>query len=236
MQNLLSLARLRTAGRNSAGAPLGPAYLNLTGVAADNASTADKAALDLSSGLEVIACVALADWTPSATQTIIGKYNTTGNLRSYRLEILGTGNPALGLSELGTAVSTGNAGAAVGAADGSARWLKVTWRASDGRMQAFTSTDPPGGAIPTNWVQLGTNQTIALIGLFNSSEALFIGRQGSPGGPLPTTGKIYRMILKDAPDGTTVADFNPDGRVGSTSWADAYGNTWAINGAASIRR
>jgi hypothetical protein len=235
MQSLLNLANQRSISGAGVVAQNSDPYLELSGSAADYASTADKAGLDSFTGIDIIACVAFATWTPAAANTVIGKYESLGNQRAYRLEVLGTGNLALGLSDLGTAVTTGNSGAATGFVAGTRRWIRSTWRASDGRAQFFTA-DSPVGTVPAVWTQqLGTDQTVALASLFDSSSPLMIGRQQTVATPNPATGKVYRVIMKSSIDGTTVADFNPAGRVGQTSWDDAYGNTWALAGAAVIR-
>lgn len=233
MQNLQSLTNNRSVG-TPAGRASGVAYLELPGAAADYATTPDGAALDLTTGLEIITCFSMNDWTPAAAQTPVSKYNSDGGQRGMRFEIRSGGGHALDLSDTGTGNTTGNVGIPV-FVDGTVHWIKITWRASDGRMQHFTSNDSPG-AIPTNWVQFGTNKTLAIASLFNNTAALMVGRQETAAGPASLIGRMYRMILKSSIDGTTVADFNPDGHAGATSWADGYGNTWTLSGAATVRQ
>lgn len=232
MQNLQNLANVKSLGSlNSNASAIG--FLLLSGSAANYASTADKASLDVSAGIDIIVCLSLNDWTPAAANTALSKYNTAADQRAYRLEVLGTGNLALGLSLAGTAVTTANSGAATGFSDGTAHWIRATWRSSDGRVQFFTSNNAPN-ALPSSWTQLGTDQTAAIASIFNSSAALMVGRQETAAAALPMTGRVYRAVLKDSIDGTIVADFNPQNKVGQTTWADDYSNTWALAGAAAI--
>lgn len=52
----------------------------------------------------------------------------------------------------------------------------------------------------------------------------------------PLSGKLYRAIIKNGIDGTTVVDFNPaDASDGATSFASsATGETWTINRSGSL--
>ena len=67
----------------------GDNYVFLPGTASNTVSLADAAVLDLDGDFEIIARVRLDDWTPAATNTIVGKWGAGGALRK-RLEALGS--------------------------------------------------------------------------------------------------------------------------------------------------
>lgn len=81
-------------------------------------------------------------------------------------------------------------------------WLRTTYRASDGRVQFFESSDG------TSWSQVGSDRSVAANALAQTGLPLYIGN--SAAATQGVEGKLYRAIIKDGIDGTVVLDVNAE--------------------------
>jgi hypothetical protein len=214
----------------------GTNYLYLPGVSGNYASIPDSAALDLTTEADIQVRIAFDDWTPAVLSRIIWKGNTAGTDHAYgfTLNAAGTLNWRIGA----TAGVNATSSVATGLTDGSAAWIRVTWRASDGRTQFFTAAD--SATVPSSWTQLGTDQTASLASLNNSTSALHIGEQGAGGGNT-VAGKVYRVLVLSTIGGTTVLDADFTSGItsgGQTSFTESSSNaaTVTINRSTSGRK
>jgi hypothetical protein len=214
----------------------GTNYLYLPGVSGNYASVPDSAALDLTTEADIQVRIAFDDWTPAVLGRIIWKGNTAGTDHAYgfTLNAAGTLNWRIGA----TAGVNATSSVATGLTDGSAAWIRVTWRASDGRTQFFTAAD--SATVPSSWTQLGTDQTASLASLNDSTSALHIGEQGAGGGNT-VAGKVYRVRVLSTIGGTTVLDANFTTGItsgGQTSFTESSSNaaTVTINRSTSGRK
>jgi hypothetical protein len=194
-------------------------------------STPDTASHRITGDIELRACVAAADWTPSATQAVLAKQ---GNRYMLRVNTNGTliftwfdGAVQQSATSLGV----------VAASDGAPLWIRATLDVDNGAagydVKFYTSTD----AITTDpaavsWSQLGATVTgvgTTAIGSYGVND-LTVGLSST--GPL-FDGRIYRAQVLNGIGGTVVADFNPNdyGGAGSATWASSTtGETWTKNG------
>lgn len=161
-------ARLGSTGR----AELRGSYgLVLPGVSGNYASAPDSAALDGFATLDLVAQIAMDDWTPSSPQYVITKYGST--TRSYIFGFNTGGVLRCLVSENGTATMGGDSTVATAFTDGQIGWIRVlvTPGVTNGTMKFYTSTD---GA---TWTQLGSDVSAAGYNtqLANSSDPLNIG-------------------------------------------------------------
>lgn len=217
-------------------------YLSLPGTAGNYASTPDSSALDITGDIELIGYAVAADWTPAGTQEIISKADTTGNQRSYRMEISTAGLLQMAISTNGTSNIAGTASTvAINANNGIGKWLRTTLDVDDGAgnrvFKAYTSDDPPSTA-PTavTWTQLGATVTTA------GTVSIFVGTADLEVGSLTNgtlqlfNGSIYSAYVYSGIGGTLVASFNAnDTFPGDTSWPSLLtGETWTANGTAAI--
>ena len=164
--------------------------LYLSGVTGHYASTPDSVALSISGNIDVRVKVALTDWTPSAAQYLIGKYNVTGNQRSYALRVNSAGTLSLLNSTDGTGVSTFNSSVATDVTDGATKWLRVTVTATGYVIKFWTSDD---GA---TWAQLGTSVNQGgTATTYDGSAPLELGSYG--GGTTGIAGNFYRAQIRD---------------------------------------
>lgn len=181
-------------------------YLYLPGINGNFASTPNASHLNVSTGLDFIFRIQPFTWTPSGGNKIIfSKYDTSGNQRGYQVQLLTTGLLRLTLSESGSsAVDTDSSVALTSLTKVKPVWLRITWRASDGRVQFFWAADQ--ATEPTSWTQLGTNKTASITDIHPSTTALRFGANTLTTGQV--IARFYNLIIKNAPDGTEV--FNVD--------------------------
>ena len=224
------------------GVPMGAevTYLRCTGGAGSRAYVADTAALDLTSQLELVVRVAADDWSPaSVSQGLAGKWNATGNQRSYMLRINTDGTLLLWLSSDGTTTNQYLSSVApfwqYGLPQGYLGWVKVTWRSSDGLIQFFTGLEDGTGDEPTNWAQLGSDRTGITTNLYNSTAPFEMGNRNDGAGTDGLVGDLYRVILRSTIGGSAVvdADFTVQ-RAGVTSFTESTGKTVTITSPAAI--
>lgn len=206
--------------------PVQSYLVRLNGSSGNYLSTPDAASLDITGDIDLRAKVSLDDWTPSAQNTILGKYNSTTSQRSYQLAITTAGNITIGWSTDGTATLSATSSVATGFADGSMHWIRATLDVDNGAAGKtatfYTSEDG------VTWTQLGTAQTTAsTTSIFSGSAVLEVGSQNA-GTSNRMTGKFYEAVVMNGIGGTEVA--HPVAAVSSVT--DATGKTWTINGTA----
>ncbi len=203
-------------------------FLSLNGTTPGRARTADKTPLDIVGDLDVRVEAALTDWTPAAVSTLIGKFNTIGNQRSWRFLVLTTGVLRLVWSVNGTStVFTADSTVAPTVANGEALWVRVTLDVDNGAagrtITFYTSTNG------LDWTVLGAPVVQAgVTSIFSSTADLAVGAH-TAGTTEPMTGKVYSAQVYRGIGGLLVASpqFDEQG-VGTTQFQDAQGNLWTI--------
>jgi hypothetical protein len=173
--------------------------LKLNGVLGNFASAPDSAALDLTGDCELVVRLAALDWTPAANMRIICKRNSA-SVGNYELMLDPTG--ALGFSNSSNGGNPSLSTAVAPFTDGTAGWVKVTYRNSDRRVQFFTAAD--SASEPGSFTQLGTDVTHTASGATADTNTLCIGGIGSSFNPF--NGTIYRAIVRNGIGGSTVFD------------------------------
>jgi hypothetical protein len=187
-------------------------YMYLPGVASNYASAPDAAALDITGDIDLRCKVALDDWTPAANTTLIAKYTTTGNQRSYRMYIGTSGQIVLQVSTDGTTPITLTNNATTGVSDGSTKWVRATRVASTGLCQFFTSDNG------TTWTQLSTDVSGTSGNLFSGTAIMEVGSQ-TVGASEPARGKFFRAQVLNGIGGTVAFDANFEGSITSLNQA-----------------
>jgi hypothetical protein len=223
----------------------GTNYLYLPGIASNYASAPDSAALDITGDIEVVMRVAMDDWTPTAIQTLACKHDA-GSQRSWLFEVnLTSGalrfrNSTTGAS--GTEITYTSSASPV-VSDGAALWVKVTLDVDNGAAGKtctfYTAADQ--ATEPSSWTQLGTPQTSAgTTSVFAGTAQVGIGCIAN-GATNPLSGKVYRTIVRNGIDGTTVFDANfttgiTSGGQATFTESSANAATVTINRATSGRK
>ncbi|MCP3817837.1 hypothetical protein NLX86_06705 [Streptomyces sp. A3M-1-3] len=207
-------------------------YLALTGQSADIASTPDHATLDIVGDID-LRVEAAVDWYTARVQTLIGKWDSSINQRSFMLLLVGG---ALELRFSPDGVGSFFAGRSLPALPRRAA-VRATVDVDNGaggwtaRLYWAESLDGP-------WTQFGTDAVVATpTSIFASTAPLQIAPSSFTITPnwLPVEGGIHRAEVRNGINGPVVA--SPDHRAlapGTTSFADSAGRTWTVNGQAEI--
>jgi hypothetical protein len=211
------------------------AGLSLPGTAGDQASTPDDAALDILGDIDIRVDATLSNsvWFASSGTALLAKYNATGNQRAYRLYIE-NGLLRFGWSPDGATVNANSPDAAHVPAAGGRLAVRVTMDIDDGggnRVIVFYTAPTITGP----WTQLGSTITTAGVTSIAATTAdMFVGADGT-GATSMLAGVVHAAEVYDGIAGLAVA--NPDFSaqpVGTTSFVDAAGRTWTVNGNAHI--
>ena len=203
------------------------------------ASTPSQAHVRASTELDVRIALNPATWTPATAQALMSRWNVTGNLRSWQVQLTaGTGKLILYISGDGTASTNGQTSASVptatGVADGTPLALRVTWRGSDGLTRFYwksvTPTSAPSViAASTGWTQFGGDQTTVGVGsLFTAGTAPVEVGTSSLGTSNVLSASVYAAQMSTRIDGPPVAVLDPTGRNGLNTWTSSAGNTWTL--------
>lgn len=206
--------------------------LVLPGSSGAYASTPDAAALDITGDIDLRADVALADWTPAAEQTLISKFVTTSNQRSWRLLLNAAGTLGLATSADGSAVLFHNSTVPVGATDGTRVTVRATMDVNNGSAQRVV-TFYTGPTVDGPWTQLGAAVTVSgATSLFSGTAPVEIGSFNS-GSSAMATGTVYAAKILNGIGGTVAADPTFGRATAATTFNDSTGKTWTRNGAAT---
>ena len=168
-------------------------------------------------------------WAAGATQTIVGKFDT--GQRSYVATIRSTGELGFGYSVDGAALVTRVSTVAPGSGR---KQCKIEFDANNGAAGHTVKfyTRAPGGS----YAQLGADVTNAgTVTMFSGSAPLEVGAN-MVGTSALFNGVIRSVTVRSSIGGTAVA--NPDFAAqsyGTTSFADAAGKTWTVNGTARVQ-
>jgi hypothetical protein len=184
----------------------GDTYAYLPGLNGNYLSVPDESALDITGDIDLRVKVALDDWTPSAQQALLSKWNTTGNQRSYLLRVETDGTLTYTWSNNGTASTTVTTTTTVVAADGAVKWVRATHDVDNGAsgndVKFYTSDDG------VSWGQLGTTRTTAgVTTIYASTSVVEVGSINAGTGN-PAAGKFYRATVKNSIDGISALDID----------------------------
>lgn len=182
--------------------------LVLPGTSGNYASAPDSTALSITGDIDVRVRAALDDWSPSAVQNLVAKWNGSINQRTWVLYVATNGTLHFQQSTNGSASASDQpSSVSAGITDGTPKWCRCTYRNSDGRVQFFT------GDTGSTWTQLGTDRTSLVVGtaMFDSTALLEVGSQNA-GTVQFAAGKFYRVqiynnILDDGTGLVFDADF-----------------------------
>ena len=189
-------------------------YLYLPGINSNQATASDSPALDITGDIDVRVKVSADDWTPAAVSNFIGKWQVTGNQRSWRFSLNTNGGIFAEWSADGTAVISHFIGS-IGITDGVTKWVRWTLDVNNGASgndsKFFTSDDG------LTWTQVGATQTTAgVTSIYNSTAALEVG---AIGGQNTLRGKFFRAQVLNGIGGTVAFDANFEGSITSLTQA-----------------
>jgi hypothetical protein len=172
-------------------------------------TTNGTARIERERNLEIVARVAMDDWTPGTIQTLVAKDD--GALRQYRLLLNTSGALALVWYPTGLSASAvvATSSVSVGAADGATLWVKATLDVFVGTGNVVTFyTAPDSLTEPLVWIPLGTAiTTTGATSIAPSTPSLAIGMY-SDGATGPLAGKVWHTIIRNGINGPAVLDLD----------------------------
>lgn len=201
--------------------------LLLDGASGGNASTPDSVALSITGDID-IRVEYIANTVPSGNQTLLSKWLPTtqqsyefryGGFATLDATVSSTGANGLGITPLLPPV-------------GNRKASRMTVDVDNGAAgRVFTIYTAP--SLDGPWTIFNQATQAGAITIFDSTTAVILGTIS--GGTEAFNGRITRAEIRNGINGTVVA--NPDFRAkapGTTSFTDAAGNLWTLNGSAKV--
>ncbi|MFI6606844.1 hypothetical protein [Streptomyces sp. NPDC050507] len=219
-------------GRNTplrVSVPGSESYLALGGSAAGAATTPDVAALDIVGDLD-IRVEATADWYAVPVQTLVGKWVSATNQRSYMLRLE---NGMLTLNWSTTGADLYFAQQPLPALPRRAA-LRATLDVNNG-AGGLTYTTYWAESLAGPWTQIADPVVVALTTSVYAGTAPLHLAPTAVTGWSPMRGRVHRAEVRNGIGGTVVA--SPDFRAkapGTTGFTDSAGRVWSVTGTAAV--
>jgi len=202
--------------------------LVLPGVAGNYASTPDSVPLSITGDIDIRVRVSLDDWTPGTTSQLVSKRNNAiGSSEAYSFAVSSTGLLYFTHNNASTQ-SVMQSTAAVSASNGALVWVKVTWTQSSGDInfyQSASETNDPSAV--ADWVKIGATVAGPTTNINDGVRSVAIG--ANPNNTESTVCRVYRVIIKNGIDGTTVFDANFAAQAkGTPSFSESSSNAATV--------
>lgn len=194
------------------------------------ASCPDSAGLDVTGDLDVRVDLRPTSW---AAGQLLSKYSTTGNNRSWAFGMALDRYPSLTWSTNGTATKTATATMAIPTLL-TRRALRATLDVDNG-AGGWTVTFYTSDSLTGTWTQLGDAVTgTGTTSIFSGNAPVEVGDCATLSNP-GMAGYYFGAEVRSGIGGTVKAspDFSSQ-TAGTTSFADAQGNTWTVGADAEI--
>jgi hypothetical protein len=207
----------------------------------DNVSTPDASALHITTSIDIRVDATLANW--DQYQTLAQRWRNTGTASSWILYLGGSGDLRFAWSTTGADTSGAYWLARLATTSylnqdpGSRLAVRVTLDTTTGTVTFYTAPTISG-----SWTALTTSYTLTpgpsgATSIFAGSEPLIIGESGQARSLNLSicAGQINAVQVLNGIGGSAVAnpDFNAQA-IGATSFTDAAGRTWTLNGDCEI--
>lgn len=180
------------------------AYIRLPGGASNNVFAIDQDKLDVVGDIDIRWFGAADTWANGGEQTLVSKWTVSGNQRSWKIQLDGSGQLQAQISTDGTAVNTFTSSANPTVLDGQYRGLGFSWVQSTGLLTFYESSDGQ------NWSQLGTTQNVlAGLSVFNSTSRVEIGAYSNGTAGL-FTGDVKRVEVAGETQVEGIIDYSVD--------------------------
>lgn len=191
-------------------------------------ATPDSAGLDILGDITIIVRGRIA-WNASYVQTLVAKWNSTSNQRSYALSVNATGFPVLEWSADGTTVLSATSAVAVPVANGTGVWIRASLDVVNGGNRVIKFEFSDDGVDYTRY-SVSTATTAGNTSIFSSTAEVTVGyRDQVPQQFVRVGDDIQRVVISSGLPAAQAQKANPDFTsqlAGVTSFADAAGNTW----------
>lgn len=216
----------------------GTNYLYLPGISGNYCTVPDSAALGITGDIDLRVRVSLADWTPTTDMGFITK-DSSG--REYAFGVNATaGTLYLYWWNSGATFTQVNSSVAPTVTDGGELDVRATLDVDNGASGRDVKFWTKSVATPlsdnSGWTQLGTTSTAAGVSSIRDTADL-VGIGGRDGGNF-LNGSVYRAMILNGIDGTTVfdADFTANSNQSSFTESSSNAATVTINRTTSGRK
>lgn len=199
--------------------------------------TSDKASLDITGDIDIRLEITPKTWRER--QTLAGKWWTSGNQRSWVVQLFADGQIGLTISPDGTIASafTYMSGAFTVDEAGGRQAIRITLDVNNGSgghdVRWYTSDSITG-----TWTQRSSYTGAGATSIFSSTAFVEVGSANVGGTAFSASslyvGKFHAFELRNGIGGTLVADFKPGPQeIGDTMWVDTVTspNTWQMGDA-----
>lgn len=216
-------------GRNTpvrASVPAQSSYLRLEGDTTSSVSTPDSVGLSITGDIDIQIDVFITGY--SQEMTLAAKANDGTSNISWVFSILDGGVLAFDWSSSGSTVNIAHSTVSVPVGRIA---FRVTLAVASGTVTFYTAPTISG-----SWTQLGSTTVAGATSIFDSNASVTIGYDANFSALLPSMqGNVYGFKILSGIGGTVkaFADFTAQ-TAGVSSFVDANGNTWTLNGTAEI--
>lgn len=203
--------------------------------------TSDKASLDVTGDIDIRIDFAPDTWR-GTNWTLMGKYSTSGDQRSWLLRLALDGTILFSWSTAGTFATLQTRQSTALPTGGGRLAIRVTLDVDNGAgghtVNWYTAPD-----IDSAWTLLDTETTAGVTSIFAGTAELEVGSANGGGAAItdtdPLAGKVWAAQVYNGIAGTLVADFRPDEQtdLDATGWTDtcASPNGWTLGTTRSPR-
>jgi hypothetical protein len=213
---------------DSTGIPLASTFVYYPGDAATSKITSpDSAGLSPVGDLDIRVQAMMDSWVQT-TGSLISKWDTTGNQRSFRVYIDASSKLNLDWSANGTAVITKTSTVALPVASGSQTWVRATLDVDNGA--AGNTVTFYASADGTNWTQVGAAVvTAGTTSVFDSTSQIELGSHNAVGSQMTHVDFFDVQIYASINGSNLIADWTFDGLVQTaTTTTDSFGNVLTL--------
>lgn len=216
----------------------GSQFLRLPGGSTDYASTPDTAALDITGDIDVRVDAQLVNWLDATdalkTTELVGKLTLAAGGKSWFLGVR-SNKLYLEWSADGTNTLSASSTAELVVPPSGRLAVRATLDVDNGASgRTITFYTAPSGTVGP-WIQLGSAVVQSgTTSIFNSATAVRVGN-ATDVSMTPGAGRCMSVEIRNGIGGTVVANpvFTAQS-IGTTSFADAAGRTWTLNGGTEI--
>lgn len=174
----------------------------IPGTLGNHISTPDVTDVRITGDIDIRAKVSMEDWTPTSSQTIVSKYDGTGNNKSYLLWVDTTGGLRFYWTTDGSTAQT-FLSSPLSVTNGSALWVRVTFDVNPGTLKFYQSNDG------VTWTQVGNDIATGVTSIYPGTAPVSIGAYNNGSGNM-TKGKVLSAQVRDGINGPIVANFKPE--------------------------
>lgn len=212
-------------------------HLDLPGSPGANATTPDHSTLDITGDIDIRVVAAHRTWR--SPRTIASKWATSGNQRSWLLDVSADGRLGFHWSPDGTAAAARTARSSVPVpAAPKQKAVRVTVDVDNG-AGGVTVTFQTSDSLAGTWDTLGDPVVAAgTTSIHSGTAAVEIGTGAGAGGiasNLAFAGRVAAAEIRSGIGGSAVASPNFAGQPsGTTGFNDAQGRSWTVNPPAEI--